>query len=301
MKASIIVPAYNQAESLYLTLISFAHQCYDLSLFEVVVVNDGSEDGTYRTVSSYSAPYRLVHVEQSNQGRAVARNRGVREASGDILIFNDCDRAAGRDFVGAHLARQERHSGAVVVGSIYEFFFSDLSSRRDAIVEDIAQGFSRFGHLAREYPYAQAVSRMYGEDGTTDYHIPWISFFSGNVSLPKWAFEQVEGFDETFVGWGFEHFELGLRLYRAGFQYVYEPRARNFHFAHRREADFYRSNLRSSFEYLKAKHPEQEVELLGDFVRGNLSLQEYETLVGGNRSQGLSEEGPIYNTKPVDF
>jgi hypothetical protein len=141
---------------------------------------------------------------------------------------------------------------------------------------------------------------MYAPDGTTSFHIPWISFLSGNVSLPRQVFEQVQGFDERFVGWGFEHFEIGLRLCQAGLQFVHEPRARSFHFAHRRGLDFYRSNLGTSYEYLRAKHPGREVELLRDFMRGKISLQEFETLVHGEVPEA-GNQGPVYFALPVDF
>ncbi len=298
MKASIIIPAYNQAERLYLTLVSLSHQTCDPSLFEVIVVDDGSEDETSSIVQSYSAQYHLKYIRQSNRGRAVSRNQGVREASGDIVIFNDCDRAVCSHFVEAHLARHGVLSDTVVVGSIFEFFFSDLSLRRKELTEDIEHGFSKFTRFAREYPYAKVVSDMYAPDGTTAWPIPWISFFSGNVSVSRKAFEETGGFDEAFTGWGFEHFELGYRLFQAGLQYVFEPSARNFHFAHRREENFYQANLRASFDHFKTKHPRHEVKQLENFIKGNLSLQEYKALVDDDSSD-MDNQNLVYLPQSV--
>jgi glycosyltransferase involved in cell wall biosynthesis len=298
MKASVIIPAYNQAERLYLTLVSLSHQTCDPSLFEVIVVDDGSVDETSPIVQSYSAPYHLKYIHQPNRGRAISRNQGVRESSGDTLIFNDCDRAVCSHFVEAHLARHGLLSDSVVIGAVFEFFFSDLSSRRKELAEDIEHGFSKFARFAREYPYAKVVSKIYEPDGTTAWPIPWISFFSGNVSVSRKAFEEIGGFDEAFTGWGCEHFELGYRLYQAGLQYIFEPSARNYHFAHRREDNFYQANLRASFEYFKRKHPRQEVEQLENFIKGNLSLQEYNALVAGE-SSGMDKQNAVYLPQSV--
>jgi len=300
MKASVIIPTYNQADSLYLTLTSFAYQTLNPEAFEIIVVDDGSVDKTAQVAQSFSTTFHLNYVRQSNRGRSAARNFGVSQASGEILIFNDCDRAVVRDFLEVHLAWHHQQINLIVVGSIYELYFSHLDTKRELLAEDIARGFSQFGRLAREYSYAQAVSQIYDPSGTTDCLIPWISFFSGNVSLSHRAFEQVGGFDEGFVDWGFEHFELGLRLYQAGLHYIYEPRARNWHFAHRRPTDFYLSSLRASYEYLLSKHPRREIELLKDFISGELSLQEYETLVNSH-SLACYNQNPVYLAKPIKF
>jgi len=302
MNISVIIPAYNQAERLFLTLHSFACQTCDPRSFEVIVVDDGSEDDTQAVVQSFLAPYQLEYIDQPNQGRAVARNRGVHKATGELLIFNDCDRAADCNFIKAHFSRHKNQSNIAVMGSIYEFFFSDLLSRHEELFADIAQGFLKFSRFAREYPYAKTVFQMYDPEGTTSYNIPWISFLSGNVSLSRQAFEQVGGFDEAFIDWGFEHFELGFRLFKAGLQYIYEPGARNYHFAHQRETDFYPTKLRKSFNYLKFKHPVYAVELLEDFYKGKLSLQDYEYHVCGKYPE-LNDLPPIYlpQSVRVDF
>lgn len=292
-KIGIVIPVYNQAERLNLTLHSFDYQTCSTDVFEVVVVDDGSEDDVSSLIRSLSVQYRLKYIRQSNRGRAAARNRGARETTGNILVFNDADRAVSPDFVNAHLDRHECRGDIVVTGSIYEFFFSDLSRRRREFLEDISRGYPNFGRLAREYPYARAVQKMYDPDGTTTYHIPWISLFSGNMSLRQDVFEQVDGFDEGFIEWGFEHFELGFRLYNAGITYIFEPLARNYHFAHRREQNFYRDKIKNSFDYFKAKYPGASLELLIEFLGGRLSLQDYEARISGIHREEDGEPGII--------
>jgi len=284
MEVSVVIPAYNQADKLYLTLLSFCHQTRDPASFEVVVVDDGSHDETAERARCFVAPYHLQLVSQPNAGRAAARNLGVAEAAGDIIIFNDADRAASHEFVDAHARRHEAATDLVVVGSILEFYFSNLAARYADLIDDIGHNYREFGRFAREYHYANVVRNMYDSQGATDYHIPWISFLSGNVSLRRSTFCAAGGFDDRFKGWGFEHFELGLRLYNTNCKYIFERDAKNYHFAHARTERFYSSNLRSSLDYFTSKHPVPEVLMLEPFLKGEISLQAYEKLAGGSAS-----------------
>lgn len=84
---SAIVPAFNRAELLPLTLRSLLRQTRPPD--EIIVVDDGSTDGTAAVAAALGAPVRVV--AQPNAGPAAARNRGLRESAGDLLLFFDSD------------------------------------------------------------------------------------------------------------------------------------------------------------------------------------------------------------------
>ena len=90
MKLSIIIPAYNVEKFLPKCLDSILRQeCGD---FEVIVVNDGSTDGTMPLLEKYARTYsNLKVVSQENQGMSTARNRGLKEAHGEYVMFVDSD------------------------------------------------------------------------------------------------------------------------------------------------------------------------------------------------------------------
>ena len=83
---SVIIPCYNQARFLPDAIESTLRQTY--SRFEVVVVDDGSSDDTSQIAASYK---EVRTVRQQNQGVAQARNRGLRESTGECVVFLDSD------------------------------------------------------------------------------------------------------------------------------------------------------------------------------------------------------------------
>src|SRR5579871_5778539 len=93
MKLSVVVPTYNRKDSLRRTLDGLAKQTYPFADFEVVVVSDGSTDGTTEMLADYvkTAPYSLRSVLQANGGPSKARNRGIQEAQHEVIVFLDDD------------------------------------------------------------------------------------------------------------------------------------------------------------------------------------------------------------------
>ncbi|HUT35664.1 MAG TPA: glycosyltransferase [Planctomycetota bacterium] len=86
-RVSVVIPAFNAERYLRETLESVLAQTY--RDFEVVVVDDGSSDGTAELAASFGEPVRCIR--QANAGPSAARNRGIREARGELIAFVDSD------------------------------------------------------------------------------------------------------------------------------------------------------------------------------------------------------------------
>ena len=91
IKVSVIVPVYNSAEYIGSTLDSIVNQ--DFNGFELIVVDDGSTDGSFDIIkerlSKSTVSHKIIH--QENSGVSGARNRGIEEAQGEYLVFVDSD------------------------------------------------------------------------------------------------------------------------------------------------------------------------------------------------------------------
>ena len=89
---SLIVPVYNVEKYLRKCLESFLNEKVDLALFEVIIVNDGSQDSSKKIIDEFVLKYKNVSVvDQPNQGLAVARNVGAMRARGNYIWFVDSD------------------------------------------------------------------------------------------------------------------------------------------------------------------------------------------------------------------
>jgi glycosyltransferase involved in cell wall biosynthesis len=88
---SVIIPAYNYGKFIRDAIQSVLRQTYPLGKIEIIVIDDGSTDNTYKLINDYSA--RIRYVRQEHKGIASARNNGVRCAKGDIITFLDADDA----------------------------------------------------------------------------------------------------------------------------------------------------------------------------------------------------------------
>ncbi len=97
MKISVVIPTYNEAHVLKLCLDSLLAQD---ALFEIIVVDDGSTDGTIDFLRTYQINHKQIFViEQKHKGAGSARNLGVKQSTGDILVFVDADMTFEPNFV----------------------------------------------------------------------------------------------------------------------------------------------------------------------------------------------------------
>jgi glycosyltransferase involved in cell wall biosynthesis len=87
-KATVIIPAYNAEKTIGCCLEALTHQTIDRSGYEIIVVDDGSDDGTAEACRTYAG---VKVIAQTNQGPAAARNVGAKEAKGGIILFTDSD------------------------------------------------------------------------------------------------------------------------------------------------------------------------------------------------------------------
>lgn len=118
---SVIIPVYNGEKYLRECLDSVLAQSYNE--LEIIVVNDGSTDGSWRVIQEYAAVYNGIKpVCQENQGISSARNRGLEQAKGDYVMFLDCDDILRQEGVELLLRRAEEENSDLVIGNLMYFY-----------------------------------------------------------------------------------------------------------------------------------------------------------------------------------
>lgn len=110
---SVITPTFNRADYLPYAVESVLSQ--SVPDFELIVIDDGSTDGTAELMERYLADSRIRYLKQENQGQSVARNRGIAEARGQFICFLDSDNAWVSTKLETSLKAFEEHPEADIV------------------------------------------------------------------------------------------------------------------------------------------------------------------------------------------
>ncbi|HSD77805.1 MAG TPA: glycosyltransferase family A protein, partial [Solirubrobacteraceae bacterium] len=115
MRVSVVIPAFDAEATVGGAISSALWQTYrDL---EVVVVDDGSRDGTNAIAAAFPDPVRAVR--QENAGVAAARNRGIAEAKGELIAFCDADDVLLPRHLEELVATYDRHGGGIATSNCY--------------------------------------------------------------------------------------------------------------------------------------------------------------------------------------
>jgi glycosyltransferase involved in cell wall biosynthesis len=207
IELSVIIPTFNRAAQLRICLLALARQTLAASEYEVIVVVDGSTDGTRQTLADLSVPYALKVFWQANAGQCAARNLGAAEASGRYCVFLDDDIIASPALLGAHLRAQQEREGIVGVGR--------LIMRPLPAAGGFVRGFSQMwnSHYDRLNQGLRPPA--------------WRDCYSGNLAVSRAAFLDLGGF-ATDLPARFD-IELGYRLERHGLTFVYVHAAAGEH------------------------------------------------------------------------
>ena len=182
--------------------------------YEIVVVDDGSSDGTGGTVASVasiaSADIRYFRQEK-NKGPAAARNVGIDNARGRVILFIGDDVVATLDLLEEHLTWHERFPDRNVAVLGYTTWSTDIPVT--PFMRWLEDGGPQFKYSTIVDPF----------------NVPWTFFYTSNISAKTSFLLGAGAFDEDFPYAAYEDLELGYRLSRKGLRIVYNRQAVGFH------------------------------------------------------------------------
>ena len=213
MRVSVVIPTHNRKETLQKAIQAYLSQAAP-SDFEILVVDDGSSDGTSQMVAGFreSGPIAVRYFRQEQRGPATARNLGIREAVGEVIIFSDDDIVPAPNLLSEHLAWHQKYPETSVAVLGYVTWSPEIETTP----------FMKWcGERGPLFAYAHLAGRT--EVGPR-------FFYSCNISLKTQFLRDNGTFDEEFKSAAFEDTELGYRLAKCGMRLLYNPAAVGYHY-----------------------------------------------------------------------
>lgn len=204
MLASIIITTYNRREALVETVKTLAKQTIPADRYEIVIVDDGSTDGTYEAISSLSTPCAVRcfrHFE--NRGISAGRNLAIRNAIGRYLILVSDDLLVPEDFIAKHLDTLERYPGWWVVGGFHQ-------------LESLTE--TPFGRYLDQLEKGYEEMRKAASVGVDLWELSCPT--ARNLSLPRADLDRTGIFDEQFRN-SCEDQDLAHRAKLVGIRFLY--------------------------------------------------------------------------------
>ncbi|MBY9078663.1 glycosyltransferase [Paenibacillus sp. HN-1] len=266
LDVSVILPSFNKCPLNYFSLLSLERQHFPMERMEVVFLDDASTDHTPTVYFSLLPEYSFIYVRQlRNRGRSVIRNIGASIAAGYTLLFADAEMIGGPDWVMNHVRHHQQGerkivSGAMLARHVYTMTDPNYSPEQIAdmaeiyaghptaapIIDEFLQGNQTPvqllplewmfdpGHLnqwSSQNDYFQPILDTYGYRFKL-FHYAWLNLITSNVSIRKTFFDELGGFEEDFMGFGWEDWELGYRAAKSGALFIHDDSLTNYHQDH---------------------------------------------------------------------
>jgi GT2 family glycosyltransferase len=211
--ASIVIPNWNGRELLAKYLPSVLEATGGNPANEVIVVDNGSEDGSAQFVREQFPTVRLLALEK-NLGFGGGSNAGVAEARNDIVVLLNSDMRVAQDFLAPLL---EAFTNDKVFAVSCQIFFSDPDRRREET--GLTEGRWHRGKLQVGHRIDDQITEAF----------PCFYGGGGSCAFDRRKFLELGGFDEIFAPFYFEDADLGYGAWKRGWQVLYQPRSVVWH------------------------------------------------------------------------
>ncbi len=237
-KISVIIPAYNEQQTIVACVNSVLEADYPQEALEIIVVDDGSEDGTFKLASSIGDG-RIKVLRKPNSGKASALNHGIAHAKGELIATLDADSYLEKDSIWKLLALFDSDDVAAVTAAV-KVRYSEKEGMLESIqrVEYLFTIFSR-----RVLSFIDAVPVTPG---------PFSIFRS-------WVFSRFGGFDEKSI---LEDQEIALRIQQHNYLIrssldaeVFTEIPKNFPDLLNQRIRWHRGGLHNTVKYLRLISP----------------------------------------------
>ena len=217
MPASVILACYAEQQKLEKLLAALEGQTYPRDLFEVIVVDDGSQP-PLDVPPSTPLDVRVVRQKRRGYGGERARNTGLRHAAHDVLLFLDGDMLPEAGWLAAHARWHHAAGDLLTLGPRVGIEVDDLDAQaireRPATLRELFEG-------RPSYPEAWVQNHLdRTRELTSRDDTPFLVMVGANFGIGRALYELAGGIDESFTGWGLPDTELAWRVYIRGGVFV---------------------------------------------------------------------------------
>lgn len=243
-KVSMICSTYNSPKVLEIILASISQQTFQD--FELIIADDGSQNETKELIESFTSTVKfpVKHCWHEDQGfrKSKIHNEAIRQATGDLLVFTDGDCILAPNFLTNHFSIYEKYKNQkfVLMGRRVELG-REYTSRvtKDNFTKLLFSPFNFSLFISEFKGDSQKVLRKYWvknkllrkvlkADGVVD-------LLGCNFSLKKSVMLEINGFNESFEGFGSEDYDIFLRLKNIGCELIGKKYfAVQYHLYHKR-------------------------------------------------------------------
>lgn len=215
---AVVIVNYNAGEYLERCLASLQTHRGDLEL-DVLVIDNASHDGSHLAAAAAHPWVRLIE-NPTNVFLSPAWNQGARETAAPYLLFLNPDTEWWAGTLADYVRAAREHPSAGIVGPMVRNLDGTVypSGRAFPSVAD-AVGHAFLGTIRPNNPFTRRY-HMDGWDRTTEREVDWVS--GSCMLVPRKAFEDVGGFDESFLLYG-EELDIAMRLRRSGWAVLFTP------------------------------------------------------------------------------
>ncbi len=211
--ASVVIPNWNGRELLEKYLPSVAAAMAGNPANEIIVVDNGSSDGSAEFVRRHFPNVKLVELER-NLGFGGGSNAGLRAAANDIVVLLNSDMRVEPDFLAPLLAG---FSDERVFAVSCQILFTDPAKRREET--GLTQGWWEEGGLRVRHRIDGEIRSLY----------PCFYGGGGSCAFDRRKFLELGGFDPLFEPFYLEDTDLGYRAWKRGWKVLYQPRSVVYH------------------------------------------------------------------------
>ena len=153
---SVILCTYNRDKYIYNVLKSVAENDYPRDLYEIVLVNNNSTDNTEGECQRFQADYPDIafrYCVETSQGLSYARNCGIRQSAGDLLVYVDDDATVNKEYLRTYADFFASHPKAVAAGGpILPVYETEEPAWMSHYTRQLITGRLYLGNTAREFP-----------------------------------------------------------------------------------------------------------------------------------------------------